>query len=44
MDSVGIHSAMNIQITKQTGGRAQWVELHKGDGRTNVQTLAVVSS
>ena len=25
--AVGIHSAMNIQITKQIGGGAQWVEL-----------------
>ena len=25
--AMGIHSAINIQITKQIGGRAQWVEL-----------------
>ena len=25
--AMGIHSAMNIQITKQIGGGAQWVEL-----------------
>ena len=24
---MGIHSAINIQITKQIGGGAQWVEL-----------------
>ena len=26
--AMGIHSAINIQITKQIGGGAQWVELH----------------
>ena len=25
--AMGIHSAMNVQITKQIGGEAQWVEL-----------------
>ena len=25
--AMGIHSAINIQITKQIGGGAQWVEL-----------------
>ena len=26
--AMGIHSAINIQITKQIGGGAQWVSYH----------------
>ena len=35
--AMGIHSAINIQITKQIGGGAQWVELSlTRDGRDAV--------
>ena len=44
---VGIHGAMNIQITKQIGVELSgwsYIILTRGMGKTNVWTLIVVSS